>query len=79
MKCKDLVVCYGIFKDTVSDRVGDGSWMSRKRDGWTEETLLGQESRQKAKRGGGGYRGGDGGTGEGLPVSPSPGVWLYFP
>lgn len=48
----------------VSDRVGDGSWMSRTRDGWTEETLLGQESRQKAKRGGGGYRGGDGGTGD---------------
>lgn len=51
VKCKDLVVCYGIFKNTVSDRVGDGSWMSRKRDGWTEETLLGQENRQKAKRG----------------------------
>lgn len=65
MKFKDLVVCYGIFKETVSDRVGDGSWMSRmprsrKRDEWTEETLLGQESRQKAKRGGGGYRGGMG-------------------
>lgn len=58
MKFKDLVVCYGIFKETVSERVGGGSWMSRgprsrKRDEWTEETLLEQESRQKAKRGGG--------------------------